>query len=468
MADNMKCLKATDGTVADKTAINVGESTYSSQAANKEEIKEGYICRLRWRVMRQCDGESEMQSIPFDELIFKNGKCIGIYHADIIMLFDDENTHEQKKWVGEVVTGHDQGYDVYETYSLIRIRRIVNTDGADEAQEAYDRAEKLYNDGKYEDSIEWYEKAALLGHEAAINALGFCYLYGVGVAEDMDIAAELFRQALAHGNMKAAGNLSRMQCLYGYKMKNSEAFRVAKLGAEAGNIYAFVPLAYCYYYGTGCAKNEKLAAYWACRSYEYREDLPEAYKLMAFLYREGCFFPKVISMAKYCYLKLTEMGADFSGILDTPEFKTVSPVEPIIPEFDDKSPDFFTQECPRDLYTEALHYLGYRDGYAPIDAKKAEEFLTKAAEQGYTKAQYSLGIRYVDSMERSEVRYYPDGSISAFPCNNELGCDLIRKAAECGDYDAIEAMSVLCFDDVGIDMYEYEHYQELKKKFFGK
>ncbi len=467
MADKMKCWKIIDGfKVTQQLKILIDEKAYELQTATKEEIKEGYLCQLKWRVVRECDQEKVMQSVPFDELIFCDGKCIGIYHEEIIMLFDDERTHNQKKWLGEVTISHDQSYDVYEYYSLIRIKRLVNESSTDEAQKAYEQAEELYNANKHKESIEWYKKAVELGNVSAMNALGWSYLYGDGVDADMDIAAELFRQALAHGNTKAATNLSVMWAFFGYKIDDDNAFRVAKMGAEAGNINAYIPLAYCYYYGTGCAKNRKLAAYWACRSYEHRDEIPEAYKIIALFYNKGYFFPKVPSMAKYCYQKLAEVGVDVSQKIDTPEFRNIKTVEPFIPDFDDKAPDFFTQECPHAQYTEALQYLGYGDGYAPVDTKKAEELLTKSANQGYANAQYSLGIKYIDSDERTEVRYDFDGTVTAFSSNNELGCSLIRKAADNGNYDAIEAIEFLYYDNIGITMEDYAYYTDLKEKLF--
>ena len=59
-----------------------------------------------------------MQSIPFEELIFSDGDCIGVYHEECVMIFADERTHERKKWLGEMITGPDRSVDIYDYYYL--------------------------------------------------------------------------------------------------------------------------------------------------------------------------------------------------------------------------------------------------------------------------------------------------------------------------------------------------------------
>ena len=58
--------------------------------------------------------------IPFEELIFSDGECIGIYHEECVLLFGDPKTHRTPKWLGEFVTGPDSSVDVYDYYLLIQ------------------------------------------------------------------------------------------------------------------------------------------------------------------------------------------------------------------------------------------------------------------------------------------------------------------------------------------------------------
>ena len=61
---------------------------------------------------------SEMQKITFEELIFKGGECIGAYHDELVFLFDDEKTHYQEKYLGEMKISHDQEIYFYDYYYL--------------------------------------------------------------------------------------------------------------------------------------------------------------------------------------------------------------------------------------------------------------------------------------------------------------------------------------------------------------
>lgn len=135
MADNMKCWKITDtANITEQPIIHIFSDSFALQDATDDEIKKGEICLTEWNIEREyrvqsCgpdspnayfDWRSEMQSIPFGELIFRSGECIGIYHEECVFLFDDEKTHRQKKWLGEWITGPDRSIDVYDYYNLKR------------------------------------------------------------------------------------------------------------------------------------------------------------------------------------------------------------------------------------------------------------------------------------------------------------------------------------------------------------
>ena len=135
MTDNVKCWKivaTSDRGV--QSLLRVGENTFSPQFADEEEKAEGLRLLTEWHVERlyevqvcgpdaprgYLDRRVEVQDIAFDELIFSGGKCIGIYHEECIMLFDDETTHRQEKWIGEFITGPDRTHDAYDYYYLVK------------------------------------------------------------------------------------------------------------------------------------------------------------------------------------------------------------------------------------------------------------------------------------------------------------------------------------------------------------
>ena len=135
MMNTAKCLKIANK--PDRSTIDViliGDCYFALQDATAKEVERGNAALEGWRVERQyqvqvCGPDSpkpyfdwrrETVTIPFDELIFLGGDCIGVCHEGCVMLFDDEKTHRQKKWIGEFVTGPDRGIDVYDYYELIK------------------------------------------------------------------------------------------------------------------------------------------------------------------------------------------------------------------------------------------------------------------------------------------------------------------------------------------------------------
>ena len=127
---NLKCLKkANEG---DTEAMRIGENLYNLQDATEDEVEAGTLCLNKWYVERKyktqvcepgrCspyyDMRSEMQELSFEELIFNGGECIGAYHDELVFLFDNEDTHHQEKYIGELPTGHDQSIEFIDYYDL--------------------------------------------------------------------------------------------------------------------------------------------------------------------------------------------------------------------------------------------------------------------------------------------------------------------------------------------------------------
>ena len=135
MYKTVKCYKNLAlAEVGNRMVLHVGERFYLLTAATMDEIKKGNEFLAAWRVERQyrvqvCgpdsprpyyDWRSEAVEIPFEELIFSDGECIGIYHEECVLLFGDPKTHRTPKWLGELITGPDSSVDVYDYYLLIQ------------------------------------------------------------------------------------------------------------------------------------------------------------------------------------------------------------------------------------------------------------------------------------------------------------------------------------------------------------
>lgn len=116
-------------------ALTVGTYTLIQLDATEEEIKAGNAALSEWTVVLRyqsqvCGGSAGMkpyyewhdvpEEIPFEELISLDGEIVGVYHKELVMLFDDESTHFQKKFIGEFITGPDRTYCAYDDYVLKR------------------------------------------------------------------------------------------------------------------------------------------------------------------------------------------------------------------------------------------------------------------------------------------------------------------------------------------------------------
>lgn len=137
MLKNQKCWKMIDQeAVENQTIIHIGMHAYTLQRADQTEIAEGNSCLNEWQLHRQyevqlCGPGSahpyyewrwETKTIPFENLIFAHGECIGIYYDECLMLFDHSRTHLHKRYLGEIPLGPESVHEVYEYYCLKKIR----------------------------------------------------------------------------------------------------------------------------------------------------------------------------------------------------------------------------------------------------------------------------------------------------------------------------------------------------------
>lgn len=133
MANEYKCWQlAQEGDPGAQTVLRIAEEAYTQQEATGLQIRLGTDRLSKWCMERkyktqQCGGDlvrpiyplhGEMQQLAFETLIFRGGECIGVYHDGLVFLFDDEKTHYQKKYLGEMKISHDQGIDFYDYYYL--------------------------------------------------------------------------------------------------------------------------------------------------------------------------------------------------------------------------------------------------------------------------------------------------------------------------------------------------------------
>ena len=131
MENNFKCWKEIDASnVTEQMVLSISGGTYALLPASKKDIEIGTPCLNWWYIEKKYktqiaglgqvyyDIKSEIQKLLFEELIFKGTECIGVYHDELIFIFDDNKTHYQEKYLGEMPTGPDQGIDFYDYYYL--------------------------------------------------------------------------------------------------------------------------------------------------------------------------------------------------------------------------------------------------------------------------------------------------------------------------------------------------------------
>ena len=117
--------------------------------------------------------------------------------------------------------------------------------------------------------MEWYEKAAQLGHASAMCCLGFCYKDGVGVPKDEEKAAELFQQAAEQEDPDAMCTLGwccETGC--GVPQDWGQAAEWYRKAADAGSGQAMGNLAWCYEHGKGVELDLDEACRWYRRGAE--------------------------------------------------------------------------------------------------------------------------------------------------------------------------------------------------------
>jgi SEL1 protein len=99
-------------------------------------------------------------------------------------------------------------------------------------------------------ALRWFDLGSSCGNANSQNGLGFLYLHGIGVKEDRNKAAALFRAAATQDDPRAQVNFAKML------LENSDierAKRYLELAARHGNIEAFYYLAEIN--NTGAAKD---------------------------------------------------------------------------------------------------------------------------------------------------------------------------------------------------------------------
>lgn len=139
----------------------------------------------------------------------------------------------------------------------------ISHNKAEELEELYTRAERLYNEGAYMEAVVLFRKVAEQGHAGAQHFLGCSYYHGDGVPQDKMEAVKLFRKAAEQGHADAQWFLG--YCYYQDKdvpQDKKEAVKWFRMAAEQGHALAQRNMGYFYEHGKVVPRNIKVALEW--------------------------------------------------------------------------------------------------------------------------------------------------------------------------------------------------------------
>lgn len=117
-------------------------------------------------------------------------------------------------------------------------------------------------------AAQWFQLAAEQNDAEAQVLLAYCYEVGAGVPKNPQQVMNLMTRAAENGNAEAQFNLALnySQGINGAPKNEAEAFRWASLSANQGYAQAERFLGACYEYGFGVNGNQELAEQWYAKA----------------------------------------------------------------------------------------------------------------------------------------------------------------------------------------------------------
>jgi uncharacterized protein len=140
----------------------------------------------------------------------------------------------------------------------------------------------LYENGlgvpqNYGTAADWYRRAADQGNSYAQNSLGYLYENGLGVPQDYGRAVDLYRRAAKQGEVPSQRNLGYLyENGYGVVQDYAEAAAWYRRAAEQDDAFAQASLGYLYESGFGVAEDRGEAAAWYRRAAEQGDSYAQA------------------------------------------------------------------------------------------------------------------------------------------------------------------------------------------------
>jgi len=215
------------------------------------------------------------------------------------------------------------------------------------------------------------------------------------------------------------------------KVDDTEGARWFRMAAEQNFAPAQLWLGICYAEGSGVPQDYKEALKWYLRAAE-NGDADGAYNA-GVLYSHGRGTEVNLAEA----MKYFRMGAEAKHPESAVNLGKLFTSGTSACEVNhEEARKWFKLAADQDYapgqWNLALSYFGV--GGAPVDAAKAIEWLTKSAENGFPRAQFTLGAMYMQGAE-------------GLPQSRAKAMDYFKRGAESGDFDSLVSLGELYTDD---------------------
>ena len=269
----------------------------------------------------------------------------------------------------------------------------------------------------WNESAKWYQAAAEQGHAKAKLGLGFCYIFGLGVAKNEDKGTQLINEAkqdpqlqdqiqdlLSH--FRFADNKQLYSNGKDAEDDKTKGVGSLRLAAEIGNAEAQAALGLCYYNGESVTRNDKEAMKWFQRAAEQGHAGSQC--LLGLGYESGTGVPKNMNEAVKWLVKAGNQGQAKAQL----ELASLYFLGRGVERDYGQSMKWCRMAAEQGEPEAQYMYAGfYRNGLGmPVDMKEAARWYRKAAEQGYSRAQKALD-EVKDATQQSEVKKTKSRSI---------------------------------------------------------
>jgi hypothetical protein len=243
----------------------------------------------------------------------------------------------------------------------------------------------------YNEAFHWFNQAADAGNAEAELQLGGCYHYGLGTTPDLSMAAKYYRLSADQTNFVAMKSLGYL-LMNGFGVKTNEAeaeYWLMRAANDGGNRRAMYDL------GVICSlkypdTNAMVDGFkWMKQSAELGDALA-AQELANFYYRGWGGTETNLASYRYWRLKAATLGATDSQFFMGQAYRLGDGV----PKDPETSLAWYGKAAaknhPEALYDLALHYLEDKTNRASL--QMAHEFMIRAAQMGHREAQLQCAL----------------------------------------------------------------------------